>query len=222
MKSILKSILAALLLLSTVVTSAQNFEGKMTMKAEAIDLPAEMESMKSMFESTMTIYSKGNKSRLETTQPMVGEMIVITDIDKKESTVCMNMMGEKMAIVSKIDQQEAESAVEEAQDIDVQLGNLKKTICGYSCQNATVKIKDGEVSSEVEVWFTSDIQNTSAEFNQLPGMPLEYTMNVENFKLHYLVTSIEKQKVADSSFSIPEGYEVKTEAELENMFPSRK
>lgn len=222
MKTMIRTILAGLFLILAVAANAQTFEGKMTMKAEALDLPAEMEPMKSMFESTMTIYTKGNKSRLETTQPMVGEMIVITDMDKKTSTVCMNMMGEKIAVISEIDEQEKDEDEIKEEDIEVILGDKSKTICGYTCNNATLRVKQEGTTSEVEVWYTKDIQNTSAEFNKLPGMPMEYTMNVESITLRYLVTSIEKVKVADSSFKIPEGYELTTEESLEKMFPTGK
>src|SRR6185436_12336515 len=85
--------------LCVVQAQAQVFEGKIIMKLEAINLPPEMEAMKSMFESEMTIYTKGSKSRIDTSNPMTGSMFILMDTTSKEVLMCMDLMGEKTAIV---------------------------------------------------------------------------------------------------------------------------
>ena len=64
--------------------TAQSFEGKTVMKTEVLDAPAEMQKMKSMMETTMTTWVKGNKSRMEANTPFIGQIVTITDYDKNE------------------------------------------------------------------------------------------------------------------------------------------
>lgn len=221
MKTFIQFKLILMLVIFSSNISAQYLEGKISMTVTASNLPPEMEAMKSMFETSITIYSKGNKSRLETTQPMVGEMIVLSDFDKKQSIVCMNLLGDKVAVVSELEVQEDDKDNETDNGTFV-LGDKTKMICGYKCKNAIWKKTENDATTEMEVWYNTEIANTSAEFSTLPGMPMEYTMSMGEIKLNYLVTSIEKTKVDDSKFIVPEGYRMTTEAELEKLFPSGK
>jgi GLPGLI family protein len=214
-------ILSLAFLLIAMAVSGQSFEGKITMKVEALELPEEMQSMSEMFKSTVTIYSKGLKSRTESKTPM-GSAIIITDNAKKESIMCMDMRGKKIALVSKYDEQDKKDA-EAKVSFDkstFELTTETKTIAGYKCTKAIWHIDAEDKDAVTEIWFTKDIPNTSKDYNDLPGMPMEYSFKMQGVVMHYIVTEVIKQSVADSNFVIPVGYELKTEEEMKKMFPA--
>jgi GLPGLI family protein len=218
---ILTQILSLALFLIAFASSGQSFEGKMTMKVEALELPEEMQSMAEMFKSTMTVHAKGLKSRSESKTPM-GSVIVITDNAKKESVMCMDMMGKKIAIVNKYNEEDKKDA---DANINFEGGTFEltsetKTIAGYKCTKAIWHMDHENKDMTTEIWFTKDIQNTSKDYSKLPGMPMEFSVKMEGMVMHYIVTEVNKQPVADSNFVIPAGYEIKTEEEMKKMFPA--
>ncbi len=220
MKSFTKILSLAFLLLSITV-SAQTFEGKITMKVEALELPEDMQSMAEMFKSTVTVYSKGLKSRTESKTPM-GSAIIITDATKKEAIMCMDMMGKKIAMVNKYDEDDKKDADAKVsfEGGNFELTSETKTIAGYKCTKAIWHMDPEDKETVTEIWFAKDIPNTSSEYGDLPGMPMEYSIKMQGMTMHYVVTEVTKQSVADSNFLIPEGYELKTEEEMKKMFPA--
>lgn len=187
------------------------FEGKITMKMEALELPAEYEPMRSMFESTIVTYVKGKKTRTEATTAMTGTTITISDADKKETVTCMDMMGQKMA--TKTTYEESEKAAEEANTKFKQLDETK-TIAGYKCKKGIYSAEAAGEVQEIEVWYTEDIINAKADMREIPGMPMEMIMSVQGIKLRYIVTDVEKEKVPASQFEIPSGYRLVSADEM--------
>lgn len=196
-------------------STAQNFEGKMTMKMEAIELPAEYQAMKSMFESTMVIYAKGAKSRVETTSAMSGTSIILNDTIKGESITCIDMMGQKVATTVKYD-----DSKETSETINGKFKSLSdtKTIAGYKCQKGIYSMEQGGQKQDIEIWYSKDIANTKADMREIPGMVMEMTMTIQNMTLRYTVTEVSKEKVADSKFDMPAGYRMVTQEEMAKMF----
>jgi GLPGLI family protein len=196
---------------------AQNFEGKITMKMEALDLSPEMESMKSMFDNTITTYSKGNKSRTESTSPMTGSMIIITDMEKKEVVMCMDMMGQKTAVVSPMEDYKEMQKQNPAAKMKFEPTSETKTVAGHVCKKSISSIEQDGKKITLEFWCATDIQNTNADYMELPGLPLEYSMKSPMFTMHFIATEIIKQSVDNSMFEIPAGYTKKTAEEFKKQ-----
>ena len=200
-------ILTTILLLAAVVPSvAQSFEGKIIVQSKVTDAPPEMQAMKSMVESTMTTWVKGNKSRMETSNPFTGELISITDYDKKESVTCMNLMGQKKAVVSPL----GETAMSQPSSVPANF-NYKDT--GHEAL-ASYTGADGKPMS-MSIWFTKELPNRNAQYPGLSGMPMEYSMHVQGMTLTMLTTAIEKLSVSDDKFNIPDGYVLTTQEEMQ-------
>jgi len=191
--------------------SSAQFEGKMTMKMEAAELPAEYQSMKSMFESTMTIYAKGKKSRLEATTAMTGTTITINDGDKGESVTCVDMMGQKMA--TKVAYDDSKQTPE---DINAKFQKQEgtKVVAGYTCKKGLYISEANGMKQEMEVWYTEEIPNSKADMREIPGMVMDMTLTMQGIKLHTYVTEVKKEKVAAKLFEMPEGYRVVTQEEM--------
>jgi hypothetical protein len=49
-------------------------------------------------------------------------------------------------------------------------------------------------------------------------MMLEFEMDQDGLKMHFVAVNIDKKKVSDDLFQIPEGYEEMTKEEMESRF----
>ncbi len=190
--------------------SAQ-FEGKITMKMEAVELPAEYQAMKSMFESTIITYAKGKKSRTEATTSVAGTTITLNDGEKGESITCIDAMGQKMA--TKITYDDSKKSQEELNTkFEKQEGS--KTIAGYACKKGIYSGEANGMKQEMEVWYSEEIANTKADMREIPGMIMEMTMSMQGIKIKTYVTEVTKEKVANSKFDMPSGYRMVTQEEM--------
>lgn len=222
MKKIIAFVFTMVLAVGQLTLNAQNFEGHLTMKMEVLEVPAELESMKSMFESNISIDVKGEKSRTEMTNAVTGNMIMMSDPAKNEFVMLIDMMGDRKAVVYDLDQYKNEKNAQDKVDVLTKKTGITKTIAGYKCEKVigTMKTKDGTL--EMEVWCAQDIQNVNTEMSEYPGMPLEYSIVTEGIKMHFIVTEINEKKIDESIFTIPAGYTKMSSAEFEKSFGNKQ
>jgi GLPGLI family protein len=220
MKTLFLIPIVAFLFLSSSI-SGQSFEGKTIMKTEVVDAPAEMQKMKSMMETTMTTWVKGDKSRMETSAPYVGQIVTITDYGKNESVTCMDMMGQKKAIVSSIDQGNGAPAM--PTDIAYkETGNTKK-ILGRTCHEGvgSYQAADGKTMT-MSMWYCKEIPYKNTQYPSLSGMPLEYTIYSNGISMKVTTVEIEEVPVDDAKFIIPSGYERTTPEAMKRAMGGKK
>lgn len=105
-------------------------------------------------------------------------------------------------------------------DYEVEYGNKKKDIAGYSCKNAILKFKDG--SPQIEVWYTKDIAikdpNWANAYYKIDGVLMDYRLKKFGLELHFTATSVSESTIDDSYFTIPSEYATVKNADLEKMF----
>ena len=197
------TILILFILISNVFFS-QKFQGTITYSID-YDLPEIMEPQRSMLPSEMKTYCKKSSSRVEQKTAM-GDQIVISNINTGESTLLMNMMGQKMAIeIGNQDKDENESTP------NIVYLEDSKTIAGYLCKKATytVFIEEQQDSMTMDLYYTSEIPSIyNAQFNQLNGLPLEYTINTQGMSMTFEAINVELNKQSKSLFEIPKEYEI--------------
>ena len=197
-------------------------EGKVTYEISYPDAEEMNDQMLAMMPKESVVYFKNDWTRGETTMGY-GTVITLYDPDKKESYVCMDMMGKKSAI--KTTEEEAEKQKKEMGDYDVKLSDDTKKIAGYVCKKATVTMKkDGDASS-FDVWYTDALphsSNSKYAWKGVDGFSMEFTMEQNsmggNIKMKMTCTSVEKTTVSDDKFKLPEGYEVKTMEEMKKQW----
>lgn len=213
MKTISKLLL--ILLLSPLFTLAQ-FEGKMTMTIKVTTEDPEMQQAAQYMPTEMLIYTKGAKSRIETST-MMGSTIILTDTVSKVGYVCMDMMGNKIAMEMPFDEMENEESVS---DMQIKYINETKMVAGYKCKKAiiTMKVEGEEVVQTV--WYCEEIQNTNRDMYKLKGMPMEYDMDMQGMHVNYFVSNVSKEKLADTMFDVPAGYTVTTQDDLNKLIPT--
>jgi len=196
------------------------FEGSVTAKLTAVSVPDEMKGMEAMFDQTITTYYKGELTRTETGNAL-GQTIIITDQKTQQVTLLMDMMGQKIAMVEKMEPGDEMSAAPqlEVEGANIQFTNDTKTIAGHTCKKAIVETVDEEVKFSTELWYCSDINNPAGG-EKIPGMMMEYQISAEGIVMHYTVTEISLKQVDANIFTIPEGYELKSPEEMQQLIPA--
>jgi hypothetical protein len=218
MKNVILTLIAAII---SFTTFSQTFDGKISAKMVPISVPDEMKGMEGMMSQDLTIYSKKEKSRVEL-KSMMGNTVIISDTIKKETIVLMDLMGQKTAIKQPLDEStSAGSFGFEAQGGTFKATNETKTIAGYKCTKGiyTMPTEEGEPAMTIELWYTSAFDNPQSD-SDIPGMVMEFTMDMEGMTMQFTITALSKEIVADSMFEIPQGYTIKTEEEFQNSIPT--
>jgi GLPGLI family protein len=215
--------LTLVLLVWASILNAQKFEGKIAFKTEFTELPAEMESMKSMMEMNITTYVKGNLSRTETKGMMTPEIINIMDLDKKLMTTLMDQGGKKTAIVTQIDGMQQEMEADGGSEPQYKETGETKSILGFACNKVIVTKNSPEIGEmKIEMWYTKEITNNSPEYSELKGMPLETNIPIKpGMVMHMVATEVKSEKVDASKFIVPEGYEITTMEEVQKKMSGK-
>lgn len=175
-------------------------------------------SVSAQLPTAVQMYFKGNKTRMEQKTPM-GSAIIIGDISTKEQVVLLDMMGQKMALKST--KEETEKGQAEIPAGTLTMGTETKQIAGYNCKKADF-VQDGKT---VAIYVTEELDipnsNWQTQFKDVKGVMLEYTqITGEEGEIKMLITAseVKKEKVKDSMFSIPTGYQEMSMAEFKKMF----
>lgn len=215
-----KNIHLLILLLGLSLPSfAQMKEGSVTYSMEfASDNPDMAMSLSMLAGSKMTTYFTTGKTRTEVTMGTFGTNTTIADEKAKKVLMLMDMMGQKTATETKIEDKKDDK--DKADDFEVEITSETKEILGYKCTKAIMKTEDGTV---MNIWFTKDITVSTAGqsyYNeQMPGFPMQFEIDQSEMKITFIATAIDKSAPKKSLFDmkVPEGYKVMTEEELKAM-----
>ncbi|RXK81340.1 hypothetical protein [Filimonas effusa] len=159
--------------------------------------------------STKTLYIRG----VETRTDLVNSNFVQTTFynSKTETAVILREIGgNKYMTTLSAEQWKAQNKRYEG--MEVVLTDESKTILGYYCKKAQLKLKDG---STLNVYYATGITPSASEnnyqFKGVPGFPLEYETAGENGKgnVKFTATRINLNPVPASRFEIPQsGYRI--------------
>lgn len=222
MKKLITS--AALLLVTGFAFGQDDLTVKMTVKVDG--LPAEYAAMG---ESEMVSYTKGDKSKEETTS-MMGSSVTFND--GKVTTVLMEQMGEKTGWTATKEELEAANTKDKnPEKPKIEYLTDKKTIAGYECTKAIVTmIGKDKKETKATVWFTEKLKMNESKtknrrgpnmnFGDLKGRPLEVetSMNQQGMDLKIFVTATEvsTSKIDDAVFKADvSGYKMMTYKEMQ-------
>lgn len=190
------------------------FEGTIAYAINYIEIPEEVKGMESMLPQEMKMTLKGSKTRIEQSV-MGGSQIVIADTDANTSYILMDMMGQKIAIT--ITPEELEEAKGTSGTKPLTYHDEVKKILGYKCYKATYT----EGGMEQELYYCPKItlpNGAYKEFEGIKGCPLFYSTTKDNMKLEMTATDVSEHSVSDDLFTVPSGYTMMTQEELQQMF----
>lgn len=214
---LLKTLAIVAVLASSLNASAQKnkpFEGMVVYTLNFDDAGLDPASASMMAGKEMVVFLKDSKSRTEIDMGMV-KTITIADVKDKSNVTLMDLMGQKMAIKATKEEIEKHQAAQKKPQITY-LEDTKE-IAGYKCKKAQLKFDDSE--DITTIYYTTDISMSANDMIPgLQGFPMEYEMDMNGVKALAIVKTIKAEKVADTQFITPEGYQVVTPEELQKMF----
>jgi hypothetical protein len=207
--------LVLLLTFSAIVTAQEKItEGIATTKMSyTSDDEALKMQMSMMGDIVSTIYFKDTKSRTEVSNPMSGDIIVITDSDKAVSLTLMDVPG----LGKKFIEQKTEVDKEALKNIKVEEGTKTKTLLGYECQEKIMTMNQDGNEVKMILYVTDKIvpvtnQQAAQLGFKIEGFPM-YTEIIaskdgKGITIVMEVTELKDEKVDDGKFSMtpPEGY----------------
>ena len=177
--------------------------------------------MIAMMPKTMKMKIKGKNSRTEISMGM-GSTIVVFNDETKSGFTLMDMMGQKYAM--EMTAEELEQNIEKEPDMNVEVTDEIKEIAGYTCKKAIVKSNEaGAENLEMIVYFTDELGSGMLNYNNplfkdVKGVMMEYSMKENDMNMTFSAISVTKKKIGDEEFEIPEGYNVMSMSDFENMF----
>jgi len=201
-----KLVILLFLLTTSLSGVTQDFEGIIIYKISYSDLPKEMEGSAEMMPDNQTFYIKKEKSRFEMVT-LHGTTVVFNDTKAQTTTVLIEAMGQKFKMtLSNDEMDEFQSNRFDEYKVTYQRG--KKTIAGYECKKVLVESVDTKTT--IEIFYTEQIQPMNIkglEGITLTGMPLEYIIKSDEITMTVVVDKVDKKKIGDEYFVIPEGYQ---------------
>ncbi|MBG16080.1 MAG: hypothetical protein CL853_06985 [Crocinitomicaceae bacterium] len=183
---------------------SQKFEGSIKYTLD-YELPEIMEPQRSMLPNEMITYCKKDYSRVEQKTAM-GDQIVISNSKSGESTLLMNMMGQKMAIEVSNEENKETSTNKPS----IIYAEESKNIAGYLCKKAiyTIYNEQDQDSVAIDVFYSEEISPSfNSQFKHLDGFPLEYAINTNGMTITFLAIEITNEKLSKDLFLIPNDYQ---------------
>ncbi|MEZ5082062.1 MAG: hypothetical protein R2750_01195 [Bacteroidales bacterium] len=223
MKNLIK--LTTLILLSGVLFSSatagdKEFSGIIiyNITYENSDLDPQMLAM---MPKTLKIKIKGEKVLTEISMGM-GKTVTVYDAETNTGLTFMDMMGQKYAM--KMTSNDFNKEIANGPEVEVITTDETMEVAGYMCKKATVKILDGDMKdSEHIVYFTDElgsgmVNKIDPMYKDINGIMLDYKMVEDGMTMKLSAISVEKKKLSDADFEIPEGYNIMSKSDFENMF----
>ena len=217
----MKRNIITLLFLATGILSTQLVHAQSVLKEATITYSVKIEGdMQGMppgmaDNMSMVMSFKGNKFRSDMNMGMA-QFSNISDKDKKEGLILVNLMGMKNA--SRLSEEQEETYAEKKHgDYTIELSDETKDILGYTCKKTTIKSKEGDVI----IYYTDKIKpsNMGPEYSipEIKGFPLLIVTSSVGLNISIEATKLDKKADADFSTAIPEGYNEMDYAKLENI-----
>lgn len=212
------TLLATFLLTGLNNISAQKALTEGVLKFEVTEVESDAMEAQMMKGTEISIAFNDAFSRL--TMNMMGGMIamdVITEAASKQSTMLMDMMGQK-SMVKQDTPSEEEEAAKAKKDFDITYDKSDtKEIAGYKCYKAI--LTDKETQEKLNMYIAKKLEMPTIKmaedmFPGLKGLPLEISMNTQGMGFTLSCVSLDKS-VEKTAFDIPEGYTEMTPEEFE-------
>ncbi|MCF8233750.1 MAG: hypothetical protein K9G67_02955 [Bacteroidales bacterium] len=223
MKNLIKFTLLTLAFAFVITGSSyadKPFEGIITYKISYPDSDFDAQTMAAL-PKVATMYVKGNFVKVKVNTGF-GATQTIVNTEEMTGTVLMDMMGQKFAM-----KQSKEDFEKELNNIETEVEFLdeSKEIAGYDCKKAIVKGSNKETGETFtySVFYTEEIKSpgsnlTKPIFKDIPGMLMEYEIKNQGFTMFFTTSDVNKKRISDDEFEIPEGYTLTTEEELRSNF----
>lgn len=191
-------------------------EGTIEFSATVVD---QANPMAGLAPSKMIIKFKNNKSCAEMSAGMgLFSTSFISDPEKKRLTQLVKLLNKKLSLVLDAAAIEKENA---AYKFDLTPLKGVKTIAGYKCQSAHVKMHD-DFETEFDIYYTNELKidnpNFANPFHMIDGVLMEYQMKKFGLEMKFTAKSVKKENIDDSTFELPPEYKPISAEEMNILF----
>ena len=210
----MKSLILSLFILISFTGQTQSItEGKVIYTITYLESDIDPQ-MLSMMPTEAVMYFTNDKTRMEMKMGMGMNLVTLTDNKLKNTTVLMDVMGNKTAMTMTEDDIKKEA--KKAGEYEIVKTNETKNIAGYLCKKAIVTLKD---KNQFNVWYTDQIKvsnvNWNNQFKNIDGFLMEFKMDQNSgMSMNMTAKSIAAEKAPEQLFIIPEGYKKMTKDEM--------
>jgi GLPGLI family protein len=109
---------------------------------------------------------------------------------------------------------------ENMKNIHLNYTDKQKIIAGFNCKHATAYFFDG-LTDTIEIYYTEEIKldkpNLNNPFRNLNGVLMEFTVNLMGINMKVKTTKVNRKKVNENLYDMPNGYTKITLNEMEKI-----
>lgn len=148
----------------------------------------------------------------------------ITNTEDKKLHQMLKFMRKRN--VSHRNAEEVEELLSQVPNHKIELLADTKTIAGFLCHKAVVKVESTSDPYIYDLWYTKEIKikepNWFTQFKSIPGVLMEYRLEKFNVIMHFTAIDVENSKINDTKFEIPEKYKEISVDAMEKTFEELK
>ncbi len=183
--------------------------------------PIEDKWMEKLMPTEMEMQFKNNKINTELTFGLgMIKIGYITNTEDKHLHEMLKFMRKRNV---------SHRSIKEVDDLLKQIPNHKiellpdtKTIAGFLCNKAVVKVDSPDDPYIYDLWYTEKIKinepNWCTPFKSIPGVLMEYRVERFNVIMHFTAIDVEKSEIKDTEFMVPKKYkEISVDAMEKNL-----
>ncbi len=166
-------------------------------------------TQQSIQNSIQTVFIKGNQTRVDVVSPDFKQTELF---DGRNKTMVVLQEFGTNKYMRNLDATKLAEQNKMFADAALSFGTESKTILGYDCKKATLKLSNGkEYAMYYATAIAPSVKDYKFQFKDVPGFVLEYESNSNDGKstITYTASSITLSPVPVSKFEIPKsGYRV--------------
>lgn len=179
--------------------------------------PIEDKWMEKLMPSEMEMQFKNNNINTELTFGLgMIKIGYITNTEDKHLHEMLKFMRNRN--VSHRGVPQVEDLIAQIPEHKIELLPDTKSIVGFLCHKAKVKVNSPSEPYSYDLWYTTDIKikdpNWCTPFKSIPGVLMEYRVERFNVIMHFTAIDVEKAEIQDTEFLVPKKY---TEISIEDM-----
>lgn len=179
--------------------------------------PIEDKWMEKLMPSEMEMQFKNNNINTELTFGLgMIKIGYITNTEDKHLHEMLKFMRNRN--VSHRGVPQVEDLIAQIPEHKIELLPDTKSIVGFLCHKAKVKVDSPTEPYSYDLWYTNDIKikdpNWCTPFKSIPGVLMEYRVERFNVIMHFTAIDVEKAEIQDTEFLVPKKY---TEISIEDM-----
>ena len=224
------SLVTSVFLLPTlIVGSCTNMEPAVSEGIITYDIsyprPIEDKWMEKLMPKEMEMQFKNNNINTELSFGLgMIKIGYITNTEDKKLHQMLKFMRKRN--VSHRNAEEVEELLSQVPNHKIELLADTKTIAGFLCHKAVVKVESTSDPYIYDLWYTKEIKikepNWFTQFKSIPGVLMEYRLEKFNVIMHFTAIDVENSKINDTKFEIPEKYKEISVDAMEKTFEELK